>query len=110
MDRGFFSKNWWRFLFLPLIIPAIIMLAIYWWFPAAKKARARTPQEVAKILRGFIAGTGGEWDWDDFTSTPISNPELEAIRQEAETVPLPVNDEGLAKLRALLDRVNAIPG
>lgn len=109
-DENFFSKNGWRFLLLPLLVPALLALAIYWLFPSSKKPRKRTPQEVARILRGFIAGTGGEWDWDDFTSVPIADAALEAIRLEAEAVPLPVDDEGLAKLRALLDRVTSLPG
>ena len=43
----------------------------------------RSPSEVAAYLRDFIDGTGGDWDWDDFTSIPIANPSLEAIRREA---------------------------
>lgn len=100
--------SWWRFILLPLVIPAIIALLAYHFFPSTKKARARTPQEVAKILRNFINGTGGEWDWNDFTSTPISDPELDAIRQEADGVTLPVDEAGLAKLRELLDRVHGL--
>jgi hypothetical protein len=98
----------WRLFLLPLLIPALIALAIYHFLPSSKKARTRTPQEVAKILRNFITDSGGEWDWDDFISVPISDAELEAIRLDAGAVPLPVNEAGLAKLRELLDRVNSL--
>jgi hypothetical protein len=40
----------------------------------------RTPNEVAQYIENFLTGKGGAWDWDDFTSVPITNPNLEAIR------------------------------
>lgn len=109
MRKQSFNRKWWWFLLLPLLIPAIIAVVVYGRLPSTKKPRQRTPREVAKILHNFIAGTGGEWDWDDFTSVPITNPDLDAIRREAEQVPLPVSEDGLAKLRELLDRVNSLP-
>lgn len=38
--------------------------------------------EVAKILEDFLQGSGGPWDWDDFTQgmAPLRDPGLEAIR------------------------------
>lgn len=38
--------------------------------------------DVAKILEDFLQGTGGPWDWDDFTQgmAPLRDPNLEAIR------------------------------
>ena len=46
-------------------------------------ARKRSGQEVAKIIRDFISGEGDYWDWDDFETFKIADPELERIRQEA---------------------------
>jgi hypothetical protein len=60
----------------------------------------RTAAEVAKYLRDFIEGTGGETDWDDFESVPIADPGLEQIRRDAATAGPP--DPDLAKLRDLL--------
>ena len=40
----------------------------------------RTPHEVANIIEKFLDGTGGDWEWDDFTSLRIKDPALEAIR------------------------------
>jgi hypothetical protein len=59
---------------------------------------------VATVLRRFIEKTGGEWDWDDFTSVPVTDPALEAIRAEANRIRLPVNEDGTAKLRELYER------
>ena len=66
------------------------------------------PSEVATYLRDFIEGTGGEWDWDDFTSVPIADARLEAIRQEAGSIPLPVDEAGFDRLRDLLKRAAAL--
>jgi len=41
----------------------------------------RTRQEVAKFIQEFLDGTGGNRDWDDFTSIRITDdPYLENIR------------------------------
>ena len=40
-----------------------------------------TRAEVAIIIEQFLNGTGGPWDWDDFTSIRIDDPELDAIRR-----------------------------
>jgi hypothetical protein len=69
-----------------------------------------TASQVVKYLRDFIDETGGEWDWDDFTSIPIGNDaRLEEIRSEADMISLPVNEAGLAKLHELLARGTALP-
>lgn len=40
-----------------------------------------TRMEVAAILERFLDGTGGDWDWDDFTTaTQLEDERLEAIR------------------------------
>jgi hypothetical protein len=64
--------------------------------------------EVAKYLREFVDGSGGEWDWDDFTSVPITNPQLDDIRLRAEAVALPVRADGLATLQKLLAEAEQI--
>ena len=40
----------------------------------------RSRAEVADIIERFLDGTGGQWDWDDFCSVRIKDPELDAIR------------------------------
>jgi hypothetical protein len=45
------------------------------------KRRKLNAGEVARILEDFLEGTGGPWDWDDFTSgMSLDDPELEEIR------------------------------
>ncbi len=36
--------------------------------------------EVRAILRAFIYGETGEWDWDDFISLPVEDAYLNAVR------------------------------
>ena len=56
-------------------------------------------------MRDFIDGKGGEWDFDDFESNKIADPRLESIRERVAQVPLPVTDDSLVELRALLAEV-----
>ncbi len=65
----------------------------------------RTAAEVVRYLRDFIDGTGGEWDWDDFESVPISDPALERIRNEAALAAPP--DPDMTRLRELLAEAEA---
>ena len=68
----------------------------------------RTSEEVVRYLRDFVGGTGGEWDWDDFTCCPISDPQLEAIRVRACDIQLPLDDIGFDELRSLLEDATKI--
>ncbi len=58
--------------------------------------------EVAKYLRGYIEGTGSEWDWDDFTSVPIADPQLDDIRRRATAVTAPDTEDAPTILRRLV--------
>jgi len=40
----------------------------------------RTREEVARIIGQFLDGSGGKWDWDNFCSIEIDDPELDDIR------------------------------
>lgn len=68
----------------------------------------RTAAEVARYLRNFIGGTGGDWDYDDFESVPIADPCLDSIRRRAASVREPTSDEGFATLQALLAEAEAL--
>jgi hypothetical protein len=86
-----------------LAVVAISLTAIAglisWLFGLKAKLSAT---EVATYLRDFIGGSGGDWDWDDFMSVPIANPQLEDIRRRAAAVDLPSTEEGLTTLQGLL--------
>src|SRR5688572_28945253 len=90
--------GWKAILLAPIALPLAILIQLL----PLKKTRDRNPEEVAGFLRDFAEGTGGEWDWDDFTSVPITDPRLEAIRIEADMIPLPIEPEDLQKLQELI--------
>lgn len=41
-----------------------------------------TKAEVADIIERFLDDGGGRWDWDDFLSIPITDPERDDVRQK----------------------------
>ena len=83
-----------------VLIPIAIVVKLI-SMPFERPAK-RTAEQVAHYLRNFLNDTGGEWDWDDFTSVALSDPSLESIRQRAASVELPVTEEGRRILVALL--------
>jgi hypothetical protein len=44
-------------------------------------AQNLTSSEVRQILLSFLDGSGGPWDWDDFTSLRIADSALDRIRE-----------------------------
>jgi len=83
-----------------IVIPIAIVVKLI-SMPFERPAK-RTTAEVAQYLRGVLNDSDGEWDWDDFTSVPLSDPSLESIRQRVASVELPVTEEGRRTLVALL--------
>ncbi len=113
MDRR--GGNWvtvtgWRavvvtILLLPFIL---IFIVIRPFLPKDWGKEDRTPAEVAGYIRDFLDGSGGEWDWDDFTSVPIKDAALEEIRNEAEMVNPFLDDQGREVLEGLYRRARKL--
>ena len=94
---------------VPIAMVAALVVQLFVRLFGLKNSADLTPDDVEGYLQNFIDGSGGSWDWDDFTSIPITDPSLETIRREAELVQLPVDEAGDAKLRELLARVRSLP-
>jgi hypothetical protein len=105
IGRRVHISGWPAILLAPLAIPIVLLTTVVVRVFGLKNTTDLTARDVEDYLRDFIEGTGGEWDWDDFISIPISDPTLDAIREEAIWVSLPVDDDGMATLRRLLDQV-----
>lgn len=43
--------------------------------------------DLAKLIRSFVDGSCGSWDWDEFTSIPAKDPEIERLRQMINEIP-----------------------
>ena len=63
---------------------------------------------TVKSLQDFLLDSGQKWDWDDFTSCPLRNVDLNSIRKRALSVELPLDDEGRAILENLLEEAQAL--
>jgi len=95
-------------LLVPIAAPIFLLIKLAERLLGLKTSDDLTAQEVESYLRDFLDGTGGDWDWDDFTSIPITDPTLEGIREQADLVPLPLDAEGEATLRRLLEEVRTL--
>ncbi len=73
-----------------------------------ERPRVRSADEVVRYLRNFIAGAGGDWDFDDFTSIPIADRRLDSIRERAARIEELASKEGLSTLRVLLAEAEEI--
>lgn len=81
----------------PLLIVGALVGQIF-----SRPAR-RDGAEVARYLCNEAQGKSSFRDWDDFTSIPIANPELDAIRIQAASLSHPPS-EHQDELLALADR------
>jgi hypothetical protein len=77
MERrsGVAITGWAAILLAPILLPLAIIVQLW----RGKKGKDRTPEDVSGYLRDFLDGTGGEWDWDDFETVKITDPELDDI-------------------------------
>lgn len=102
-SNGRILTGWrlWAALLLPL---AAVTLP---WF---RKTQDRRAEEVAGYLRDFLTGAGEPGDWDAFQNTPIADPELDRIRQQARwAAPSPRRPSGdQVKLLELLKRAEIL--
>ena len=103
-ENGFLRNVLGVLIVAPILIVGIPIAAIATVFSGPAKLSA---DEVADYIRAHLDGTGGDWDWDDFTSVKIADPVLEAIRRDADGVPDLLDNAGRKTLRDLLDRVEA---
>jgi hypothetical protein len=108
IGRWLHISGWPAILLAPLAIPIILLIMLAERLLGLKTSVDLTAQDVESYLRDFLEGTGRDWDWDDFTSIPITDPKLEGIRKEAAFLPLPLDAEGEATLRRLLEEVRAL--
>jgi hypothetical protein len=101
-------SGWPAYLIAPVAIVAVILVKTASSMFRLKTTEDLTQNDVVSCLEDFIGGRGGKWDWDDFCCIPITDPTLDAIRQEAALVRLPLDEIGKAELRALLARARSI--
>ena len=79
----------------------------------SKRRNRFTAAQVADAIEKHLMGKEGQWDWDTFTSLPINNDRLDAIRKQC----IKLDDEApeirMRELRKIIDdlrRPDPIPG
>lgn len=85
-----------------LAVPVALLAGLF------ARPKTRTAEEVLGYLRDFAQGAGTDRDWDDFTSVPIADPALEALRCEAAMIALPLTPEDRKTLDSLRARAEAM--
>jgi hypothetical protein len=105
--RWLHISGWTAILLAPLVIPIIVLLLLGERLLGLKSTAELTPEEVENYLQDFLDGCDGAWDWGDFTSIPITDPSLDAIREQAAYVQLTLEGHGRATLEQLLEQVRA---
>lgn len=65
-------------------------------------------QYVIDTIRAFLDGSGDKWDWDAFTSCSLRSARLDGLRDRAAAVELPLDMEGEATLRELLEEAEQL--
>ena len=67
------------------------------------KSQQEKAAYAARVIRNFLDETLGPYDWDDFTSCSLGDPEVDSIRLRASVVDLPVDADGQRELLELAD-------
>jgi hypothetical protein len=69
-----------KYLLIGILVAGATGLLFRWLTYVSKRRNRLSYSEVADIIERHIERTEGPWDWDEFTSIPIANDELDAIR------------------------------
>jgi hypothetical protein len=62
----------------------------------------RTAKEVAEIIDNHVQNIEGRWVWDDFTSVPLKDPQLNAIRLRCVELDEAPPDERVQELKRIV--------
>ena len=86
---------------------ALVAIAFFrlanWW--TRRHPRKLDKQDVAKAIENFLGNSGEAYDWDDFLTFPIADPELDAIRKRCDKIDWKT-DSGREQLREELKRLS----
>ncbi len=79
-----------------------------------RKPHDLTKEEVANEIESFLSGTGGAFDWDEFCTFTLADPDLDKIRARCARLDQEFppgssggycNEEGMKVLRGYLEQL-----
>jgi hypothetical protein len=92
-----------------VIIAVVVVLSVFPFFrlltSVSKRRNRLTAAEVADKIDRHLHGTEGAWDWDDFTSTPIADDGLDAIRERCVELDSEHPMQRAEELREIVERL-----
>jgi len=68
--------------FFVVLIILFILLNVF-----SRRRNCLNTLEIAEIIERFIEGTSSPWEWDNFISSPIKDPDLDRIRNHCSRLP-----------------------
>ena len=96
-----------------VVASAVTLLLLIVALPQ-RKPHHLTKEEVAKEIESFLRGTGGAFDWDEFCTFTLADPELDEIRARCAELDQEFppglsggycNEAGLKVLRGYVDQL-----
>jgi len=96
-----------RYLLIGILVAGAILLLFSWLTRVSKRRNRLSYSEVADIIERHIDGTEGPWDWDDFTSIPIGDDDLDAIRIRCIDLERVLPGKPVEELRAIVRRLRS---
>jgi hypothetical protein len=94
-----------KYLLIGILVAGATGLLFSWLTYVSKRRNRRSYSEVADIIERHIERTEGPWDWDDFTSIPIANNELDAIRLRCIELERAIPGRTAEELKAIVRRL-----
>lgn len=99
-----------------LVGVAAVVLALNVLSMTSKRRNRRTAAEVADFIENFLEGRDGPWDWDEFLTIPIADPDLDRVRERClelpKVYPAPkgggfCSEDGIAEMRRMVEALRA---
>lgn len=103
-------NGWPAVLLAPIAILVVLLVSLFSAVLGRKRTADLTAADVESYLEDFAEGRGADFDWDDFTTIPITDPALDAVRQRAEMIPLPRTEGSRTQALRLLQEFRSQRG
>ena len=103
---------------IPLVVAGAVTLLLMAGMPQ-RMLHNLTKEEVANEIESFLSGTGGAYDWDEFCTFTLADPQLDKIRARCARLDQEFppglsggycSEEGMKVLRAYVEQLRVAGG